>query len=594
MNRIPILRSCLAASALLLAACGGSSPSDPSVAAPKLFDGTAPDPSLSGPYKTMARDYDFGRITVRDEITDAQYETDVRGYIRHPDNSDGPWPVLLFLHGRHQTCETTIGQLPIPVPEDNCPNIVIIESAMSFRGYDYIATALASHGYAVLSIDANDINDNDSSPGNGDTGALARAELVLKHLDSFRTISQEGGQGFDDLVGKLDFSRVGLMGHSRGGEGVNKTVALNAERDAPHALKAVFALAPTDYNTLTVAGVPFISLAPYCDGDVEDLMGNFAYDTARYAKPGDDTPKFQLLAMGANHNYFNTVWTSDDWTIHDPAGNDRHCGGNNPNNQRDTPEEQRALGLFFIASFFRAFVGGEPDYAAYWNGRAKVPDSACPDSSSPCDDRYLLSVHAPEKDRLAVDATLDDTSLSTNTLGGGVTLEGFSEFGTCATNGRPGEGCAAAEPTFNTAPQIFLSWDAPARLRSDLMGKDVSAYQMMSVRIGVSHGDMDNADGQDFRIELEDSSGATASVIASDYSDALFYPPGDDFESPGSRKTTLNAVDVPLTAFEGVDLQSLDSVSLIFDKTPAGTVQLTDLLFQRTQNLPIVITEQAP
>lgn len=582
------------ATTLLATACGGGGgATDTEIPrqVPALFDGVAADTKDTGPYASIARDYDFGRMTVRDGITDESYESDVRGYIRHPEGSDGPWPVVLFLHGRHQTCETTVGQLPVPVREDNCPNVVIIESAMSFRGYDYIATHLASHGYAVISIDANDINDNDGAPGNRDAGALARAQLVLRHLDAFRDISRAGGSGFDDLVGKLDFSRVGLMGHSRGGEGVNKAASLNREQNEPHALKAIFSLAPTDYNTLTVDDVPFISLAPYCDGDVEDLMGNFAFDTARYAKADDAAPKFQLLAMGANHNYFNTVWTSDDWTIHEPAGNDSHCGTNNPDNQRDTPEQQRALGQFFIASFFRAFVGEESEYAVYWNGHAKVPDSACPGGEGPCDDRYLLSIHAPATDRVVIDATPDDGSLTTNALGGAVTLEGFSEFGTCATNGRAGEGCDVAEPTFNTAPQLFLSWDAPARYRSALGGKDVSTYQLLSVRIGVSHGDADNIDGQDFRIELEDSAGNRSSVVASDYSDALLYPPGDAFENPGSRKTTLNAVDVPLAAFEGIDLRAIDSVSLVFDQTPAGTVQLTDLLIQRTQS-DITTTEK--
>lgn len=569
---------------LLLAACGGGNGENQAATAPpELFTGVAADPKAEGAFTSVDRDYDFGRMTVRDELTEESYETDIHGYIRHPQDAPGPWPVIVFLHGRHQTCETTVGQLPVPVGDDNCPNVVVIESAMSYRGYDYIARNLASHGYAVISIDANDINDNDGSPNAGDAGALARAQLVLRHLDAFREINRSGGMGFDDLAGKLDFNRVGLMGHSRGGEGVNKTVTLNRTREEPHAIGAVFSLAPTDYNTQTVADVPFVSLAGYCDGDVEDLMGNFAFDTARYAKAGDNAPKFQLLAMGANHNYFNTVWTSDDWTIHDPANADSHCGTNSASNARDTPEGQRALGLFFIASFFRAFVGEEAPFALYWNGRAQVPASACPDGEAPCDDRYPLSVHAPAKDRLVIDATLDDRSLTSNALGGAVRFEGFSELGTCETNGRPGAGCEVAEPTFNTAPQLFLTWDAPARYTTELLGADVSSNQLFSVRVGVSHGDADNMNGQDFRIVLEDSAGNRASVLASEYSDAAFYPPGDPFEDPGSRKTTLNAVDVPLTAFGGVDLRALRSVELVFDQTAAGGLQITDLLFQRSQ-----------
>ncbi|UWN49992.1 hypothetical protein ASALC70_02210 [Alcanivorax sp. ALC70] len=40
-------------------------------------------------------------------------------------------------------------------------------------------------------------------------------------------------------------------------------------------------------------------------------------------------------------------------------------------------------------------------------------------------------------------------------------------------------------------------------------------------------------------------------------------------------------MDIPLTAFEGVDFTNLNAVELAFDETPAGTVQITDLVMQR-------------
>lgn len=594
-----MLDRCLALFAVgVLTACGNSPPGSadanpPGNVTPLPIDaGVAPDASMRGPLTTVDQDYDFGRITVSDEQTGNTYETDIHGYVRYPDDAPGPLPVLLFLHGRHQTCETTIGQAPVLIADDDtCPDAVVIEPAQSYRGYDYIADNLASHGYVVISVDANDINDSDGSPGNGDAGALARAELVLTHLDAFRTINAQGGMGFDALAGRLDFSAVGLMGHSRGGEGVNKAVAVNRTRPQPFNLDAVFALAPTDYNDQVMDQVTFVSLAGYCDGDVEDLMGNFAFDTARYAATDETRPKFQLIAMGANHNYYNTVWTSDDWEITNPAGDDAHCGMNAPDNGRDTPESQRAHGLFFIASFFRYFIGDEAEFGAIWNGQARLPATACPDETTPCDDRFHLSPHMPSGKRLVIDNTLTDASLSANTLNGGVTYTGFSQVETCATDGRPGNGCTMAEPTFNTAPQLVLAWDGPAVYRSSLGGLDASEFDVLSLRVGVSHGDDDNTAGQDFRIVLEDVSGARASVRAAELSNALFYPPGDDFDRQGggARKTTLSAVDIPLTAFaeaaaanaSPIDVSRLTAVELVFDVTDAGTIQITDLLLQR-------------
>ena len=571
--------------ALVLSACGGDSDSNddfseapaPRTQPDPVTNTTAADAATMGDYAVAEEEYDFGRMTVYDNKNGDSYDTDIHGYIQYPQDADGPFPVVLFLHGRHGTCYDGWG-----IDDDDCANPI-----PSFRGYEYISENLASHGYAVISVDANDINDNDSGPSNGDTGGLARAMLVVRHLDEFRDINAAGGLGLDPLMGKLDMSEIGIMGHSRGGEGVNQTVLYNRAQPEPHNITAVFSLAPTDYNTQTVSQVNFVALAGYCDGDVEDLMGNFAYDTSRYAVDNDPYPKFQLIPMGANHNYYNTVWTTDsrpdDWTILDSDGDDPWCGENAAGNGRDTPELQQAQGLFFIASFFRYFIGHESDFAAYWNGQTPVPGGICPDGQGPCDDRYLLSVHAPAADRLVIDDTLDPASLTTNNLGGSVWFDGFSSYGICQTNGRPGEGCDVATPTFNIAEQLFMAWDTSATYRSELLGLNATDYQVLSVRVGVSHGDADNESGQDFHVILEDRDGNRVEALASDYSDGLFYPPGRAFydSNHGSQKTTLNAVDIPLTAFEGVDFTNLNAVELAFDETPAGTVQITDLVMQR-------------
>ncbi|WP_228462439.1 alpha/beta hydrolase [Alloalcanivorax profundimaris] len=571
--------------ALVLSACGGDSDSNddfseapaPRTQPDPVTNTTAADAATMGDYAVAEEEYDFGRMTVYDNKNGDSYDTDIHGYIQYPQDADGPFPVVLFLHGRHGTCYDGWG-----IDDDDCANPI-----PSFRGYEYISENLASHGYAVISVDANDINDNDSGPSNGDTGGLARAMLVVRHLDEFRDINAAGGLGLDALMGKLDMSEIGIMGHSRGGEGVNQTVLYNRAQPEPHNITAVFSLAPTDYNTQTVSQVNFVALAGYCDGDVEDLMGNFAYDTSRYAVDNDPYPKFQLIPMGANHNYYNTVWTTDsrpdDWTILDSDGDDPWCGENAAGNGRDTPELQQAQGLFFIASFFRYFIGHESDFAAYWNGQTPVPGGICPDGQGPCDDRYLLSVHAPAADRLVIDDTLDPASLTTNNLGGSVWFDGFSSYGICQTNGRPGEGCDVATPTFNIAEQLFMAWDTSATYRSELLGLNATDYQVLSVRVGVSHGDADNESGQDFHVILEDRDGNRVEALASDYSDGLFYPPGRAFydSNHGSQKTTLNAVDIPLTAFKGVDFTNLNAVELAFDETPAGTVQITDLVMQR-------------
>ena len=64
----------------------------------------------------------------------------------------GPWRVLLFLHGNHQTCIDAEGQEFVPPQTDpTCPDWTapLQTRIRSYAGYDYLADLLVSHGYAV-------------------------------------------------------------------------------------------------------------------------------------------------------------------------------------------------------------------------------------------------------------------------------------------------------------------------------------------------------------------------------------------------------------------------------------------------------------
>jgi hypothetical protein len=146
----------------------------------------------------------------------------------------------------------------------------------SYRGYDYIAQILASHGYIVVSISANGISALDNLVP--DSGMLARAQLIQHHLDRWKLFNATGGAPFGTrFVGKVDLNNVGMMGHSRGGEGVVRHFIFNKDQGSPYGIRAVFPLAPTDLNRPVINNVPLAVLLPYCDGDVEALDGVHFY-----------------------------------------------------------------------------------------------------------------------------------------------------------------------------------------------------------------------------------------------------------------------------------------------------------------------------
>ncbi|MDD9205057.1 hypothetical protein PU560_01090, partial [Georgenia sp. 10Sc9-8] len=179
------------------------------------------------------------------------------------------------------------------------------------------------------------VNSNDNQLAI-DYGATARGGLILSHLDLLAQANAGDAPALDPvLTGRLDLDHVGLMGHSRGGDGVVRAALMNAALEEPYGIESVLPLAPVDFGRLSLPDVPTYTMLPYCDGDVVNLQGQHFYEDSRYAFD-DDVLRATGLVMGANHNFFNTVWTpglygfavSDDWVWRDREQTNEVCGEN--------------------------------------------------------------------------------------------------------------------------------------------------------------------------------------------------------------------------------------------------------------------------
>lgn len=556
--------------------------------APAAF-AQVPDPGTPGPLAVTREEYNFGDTAFQPSNFPGPVE--LLASIHYPTNlAAGPFPVILFLHGRHATCFSSGGQfLQWPCTNGRLP-------IPSYQGYDYVSQVLASHGYVVVSISANGVNAVDNSVF--DLGALARAELMQKHLDILNTFNTTGGAPFGTkFVGKFDLTRVGTMGHSRGGEGVVRHYVLNNSLGAPYGIKAVFPLAPVDFNRFVVNNAALDVLLPYCDGDVSDLQGVHFYDDARYNVPGDPAPKHYMLVMGANHNFYNTIWSpssgipgaANDWLAFVQGGrSDSQCG-DGKGNQRLTEAQQRGTGLAYMSAFFRAYVGGESQFIPILTGDAPPPASAQTNN-------LFVSYHAPDIPgiRLDVNRLLTDSNLSINFLGGAVIPTALTPYDLCGGDAAPANKCLpgalnAQQP--HTTPSARSSARGLTQLRTgwnDLTGNyrnnipaalgNVSGFQAVQFRVSVNFADARNLAGlaQDFRVVLTDASGASASVRVSDVSGALYFPPGDTGPVP---KVVLNTVRVPLSAFSGVNLNAVRSVQFAFNERLQGALLITDVAF---------------
>ena len=557
----------------------------PTVAAPARSAAVSSNPLQPGPHHVAVKHYSLGDTAYR--IPGFLGPIELTGEVFYPtDFSGAPYPIVVLLHGRHQTCMSSreaTGDWPCKKGYKAIP---------SYRGYDYLAKPLASHGYVVISISANGINAADWQ--SDDSGMTARGQLILKHLDLWHGwyANPKGSPIPWPNVRAFDFNRIGLMGHSRGGEGIVAALEQNATRADPYQIKALLPLAPTDFDRRIPINVPTGTLLPTCDGDVSDLEGVHYYDDARYRVPTDTGPKNVITVQGANHNYFNTSWSPsskfpgaiDDWTF-DGGTKKSACSPTKPT--RLTETQQRRAGSGYIGSFFRYYLGGETAFAPLWHGDAGVPQSIAPAKVS-------VTYEAPSvKGRL--DINRFDGYGDSNYLGGAVRVHGQSDVSGCGgADSDKYASClsrqqsdAQREPErgwgFQGVSAATVTWRKPSdSIANDIPTRygDLRKYRAVELRTGLDFTSKLNAAGkpQDFRITLTDRHGKSASVRLSRFSAALNYPlTAPDFDVV--PHLLFNPARVPLAAFHGIDLARIRTVTLAFNATHQGRVVLTDLAF---------------
>lgn len=261
----------------------------------------------------------------------------------------GPFPLVLVVHGNHEM------------------------ERFSDPGYAYLGERLASQGFVVVSVDENFINSSSADLAwlpkmrDGEEND-ARAWLLLKHLAQWRAWNDDPTH---PLHGKVDFQRLGLVGHSRGGEAVATAAAFNRLAAYPDDatlpfrfgfnIRGVAAIAPVDgqYKPRD-RGTPLLDVDYFVihgslDGDVSSFMGQAQYERTRFS-PGFDGFKAALYVKVANHGQFNTSWGRNDLGMpHDVLLDERSILD---------PVAQRRVMTVYLSAFLRASLNGEDGYRA--------------------------------------------------------------------------------------------------------------------------------------------------------------------------------------------------------------------------------------
>jgi hypothetical protein len=160
-------------------------------------------------------------------------------------------------------------------------------------------------------------------------------------------------------------------------------------------------------------------------------------------------------------------------------------------------------------------------------------------------------------------------------------LGGFASAAMCSQG--PGVHCITAgrEPHFTSLTELDLGWTALGASFANQLPvgqRDVGSFTTIQFRMAVNDSDIRNPVGaaQNLSVRVVSSTG-TASVTVSDYTRVLYYPPA----ASGHKAVVMNTVRIPLSAFPGVNLGSVSSVDLVFDRSPSGGVLVSEMAFSR-------------
>ncbi len=339
------------------------------------------------------------------------------------------YPLIALVHGAHNSCRTLdangcetdagIGEESDEYADGGvCPQGST--RLPNHLGYDYLADELVRRGYYVLSLNS---SRNTARLAAVDRIAV-RGRLLLRHLERLarwdrqpETLSHDVDEAIagdhrpdipadirEDMQqalptsfkGQIDFTQIGLMGHSQGGEavrlayhefradgspwperilGADEARRLSSAGETP--FRGIFEIGPTDRQSereLNGDGTRWAVLVPGCDTDVRDWPGLQVFQrmlTDANVKK-EHTPAFKAfyLVYGANHEAYNSEWsfklTRDDnprareicWSSQYPYGNQKPIYGIRKDGVLQTALQQRTA-VDAVVPFFVANVGAD-------------------------------------------------------------------------------------------------------------------------------------------------------------------------------------------------------------------------------------------
>jgi subtilisin family serine protease len=503
--------------------------------------GTALSVLLGGPVRT-------------DPVDATKFQTRIRMQLAFPATVDNPsrpsgrqrLPLAVLVHGNHEAYFPTAGGF---------------DEKASFRGYRYLQEDLARQGIASISVDTNMANQ---------LGSLIelRADMVL---EAIKLLQRRASTAGDLLFNRIDFTRIALMGHSRGGDAVVRVVKKNfASSPAQRfGIRTVCSLAPTDFTGgQTPANRMFIDsnelgfytvLYGALDGDVSGKGGSRAacgtgfrhYDRARCEKA-------LVFVEGCCHNSFNSIWHRD--------GLDYGVDPDDVTSSRLANESKhQTLAKEYIGGQFAWHLKGVTARSGLFNGTTA--------SITGLRSVLLWGFGATFQHIDDFENPAANIAGGTRSLNGGARLRDFESI---MINGRSINDNVLEQSKVIHADTTVTGLRSPFGVETTLPPgrRDLRSFTTLALDVGAFFDTTSPATiaagvSPTFSVFLRDASGATARVDGSRFSPAIgkpfFHNINIGGRSGGRENVTalrLETLRVPLSQFNGIDLRNIEKIQV--------------------------------
>ena len=492
----------------------------------------------------------------------------------YPDGP-GPFPLALIVHGNHGMTE------------------------FSDPGYAYLGELLASRGFILASVDENFLNSGlfHDPPKQ----QAVRGWMLLEHLKLWREWNSAPGNPFH---GRVDFNRIALMGHSRGGEAATTAAFFNRlafypddatiRFDYGFPIRSVVAIAPADgqYKPAgqhrPVRDVSYFTIQGGWDADVSSFVGSRQFDRVQFTRPGPEF-KSELWIYRANHGQFNTVWGRSD------AGRGPFAWFLNLKPLMPA-EDQRQIAKVYISAFLESTLHDKRDYLPLFrdhrSARNWLPDATYINRFADASYRSLASFN-------------EDPDVSTATLDGArIAASGLTMWREARIPFRQGD------RDYNG---VFLGWKNKAGGAAPMYeitlpegGAGLNARSVLNLSVAAVDEDPPDADeaskdkkkeedkskkkdreAPDFTIELQSADGSKSALPLTKFG---YVPPPlkvrftklqmiDDEGYKKKSEPVFQTVAAPLAAFNGLDSAKLRVVRLRFDRTRESVIVISSIGF---------------